>query len=87
MSQPETAANCLLCLIHQTNYLLDQQMKALEKDLIQKGDYKERYSEARKRKIVGDPEKEERDYEELLKSVGAKGLRNGQVVKENDPRE
>ncbi len=87
MSQPESAANCLLCFIHQTNYLLDQQMKSLEKDLIQKGDYKERYSQARKQKIFGDPEQEKREYEELLKEAGMKRLKNGQVVKEDDPRE
>jgi len=26
---PEVAANALICLIHQTNYLLDQQLRAL----------------------------------------------------------
>jgi four helix bundle protein len=29
---PETAANTVICLIHQTNYLLDQQLRRLEKD-------------------------------------------------------
>jgi four helix bundle protein len=28
---PEIVANILVCLIHQTNYLLDQQLRALEK--------------------------------------------------------
>lgn len=87
MEEPEAAANCLICLIHQTNYLLDQQIKALEKDVIQKGDYKERYWQVRKEKMFGDPEKEKREYEELLKEVGMKRLKNGQVVKVDDPRE
>jgi four helix bundle suffix protein len=27
---PEVAGNTLICLIHQTNYLLDQQLRQLE---------------------------------------------------------
>ncbi|MGE5173156.1 MAG: four helix bundle suffix domain-containing protein [Betaproteobacteria bacterium] len=27
---PETAANTIICLIHQANYLLDQQLRSLE---------------------------------------------------------
>lgn len=33
LSSPESAANCLICLIHQANYLLDQQLRTLEKEL------------------------------------------------------
>jgi len=29
---PETVANILICLIHQTNYLLDQQLRRLERE-------------------------------------------------------
>lgn len=87
MTHPEIAANCLICLIHQTNYLLDQQMKVLEKDLIEQGDYKERYSHARKQKIVGDPEEEKKEYKEFLKEAGCKQLKNGQVVNIDDLRE
>src|SRR5438445_8360181 len=32
---PEVVANILICLIHQTNYLLDQQLRQLEKAFIQ----------------------------------------------------
>jgi len=87
MTEPEAAANCLICLIYQTTYLLDQQMKALEKDLVQKGDYKERYAQTRKEKIFGNPENEKREYEEFLKEHGMKRLKNGQVVAKDDPRE
>jgi four helix bundle suffix protein len=31
---PETAANTLFRLIHQTNYLLDQQLRALEQEYL-----------------------------------------------------
>lgn len=34
---PEVAANIIICLIHQTNYLLDQQLRRLEKDFLEKG--------------------------------------------------
>ena len=40
-------ANAILCLIHQANYLLDQQIGALERDFIQEGGYSERLAGAR----------------------------------------
>src|SRR5205823_9547691 len=39
---PEVVANIALCLIHQTNYLLDQQLKRLEKDFVEGGGLRER---------------------------------------------
>ena len=41
-SPPETAANTMICLIHQTNYLLDQQLRTLEKDFLKEGGFTER---------------------------------------------
>ncbi len=41
-SSPEVAANVAICLIHQTNYLLDQQLRALEKECIKEGGFTER---------------------------------------------
>lgn len=41
LSDPEQAANCLICLIHQANYLLDHQLQALEKAFITEGGYSE----------------------------------------------
>ena len=41
-SSPEIAANSMICLIHQTNYLLDQQLRALEKEFLQEGGFTER---------------------------------------------
>lgn len=40
-------ANTLLCLIHQANYLLDQQITALERDFVQEGGYSEQLAAAR----------------------------------------
>lgn len=38
----ETAANCLICLIHQTNFLLDRQLESLEKQFLAEGGFTER---------------------------------------------
>lgn len=43
----EVVANIALCLIHQTNYLLDQQIKRLEQDFIKEGGMRERMTRAR----------------------------------------
>ena len=48
-SSPEIAANTMICLIHQTNYLLDQQLRALEKDFLKEGGFTERLYRARSR--------------------------------------
>jgi four helix bundle suffix protein len=47
---PETAANTVICLIHQANYLLDQQLRQLEKAFLQEGGFTERLYRARKRR-------------------------------------
>jgi len=41
-SPPEIAANTLICLIHQANYLLDQQLRVLEKEFVEEGGFTER---------------------------------------------
>jgi restriction system protein len=45
--EPTVVANTLICLIHQTNYLLDQQIHALEQEFIQGGGYSEQLAQAR----------------------------------------
>jgi four helix bundle suffix protein len=40
-------ANALICLIHQANYLLDQQIAALERGFVQQGGYSEQLAAAR----------------------------------------
>ncbi|MGI6278197.1 MAG: four helix bundle suffix domain-containing protein [Patescibacteria group bacterium] len=42
IKNPESAANCLICLIHQANFLLDRQMQSLEKDFLKNGGFTER---------------------------------------------
>ena len=44
---PEVAANTLICLIHQTNFLLDQQLRQLEKQFLEQGGFTEKLYRAR----------------------------------------
>jgi four helix bundle suffix protein len=43
----EVVANILICLIHQTNYLLDQLIRTLEKSFVEEGGLRERMTRAR----------------------------------------
>jgi len=43
----EIVANIMICLIHQTNYLLDQQLRRLEQDFLKEGGLRERMTRAR----------------------------------------
>ncbi len=47
-SSPEIAANTIICLIHQTNYLLDQQKRSLEEQFLSEGGFTERMYRLRK---------------------------------------
>jgi four helix bundle suffix protein len=50
---PETVANIAVCLLHQTNYLLDQQLRKLEADFVKEGGIRERMTRARLRERGG----------------------------------
>ena len=41
-AEPEVTANAAICLIHQTNFLLDQQLRTLEKEFLNEGGFTER---------------------------------------------
>jgi four helix bundle suffix protein len=41
-------ANIAICLIHQTNYLIDQQIRRLERDFVEEGGLRERMTRARR---------------------------------------
>ncbi len=43
----EARANIIICLIHQTNYLLDQQIRKLERDFLKEGGLRERMTRSR----------------------------------------
>lgn len=53
----DSFANTIICLIHQANYLLDQQLRALEKDFLEEGGFTERLYNKRK---------ERKDYNDLM---------------------
>lgn len=42
LENPENAANMMICLINQANYLLDQQLRTLEKQFLEDGGFTER---------------------------------------------
>jgi four helix bundle suffix protein len=44
---PEVIANIALCLIHQANYLIDRQIRWLEKDFLNEGGLRERMTRLR----------------------------------------
>lgn len=44
---PEVIANIAICLIHQTNYLLDRQLRSLEQSFLKEGGLRERMTRAR----------------------------------------
>lgn len=41
LKDPESFSNCLVCLIHQANYLLDRQLASLDKAFVEEGGYTE----------------------------------------------
>ncbi len=54
----EEAANTLICLIHQANYLLDQQLRQLEKQFLEEGGFTEKlYRERQKARSTRQSEK------------------------------
>jgi len=45
----EVAANTLICLVHQANYLLDQLLRQLDQQFLEKGGFTERLYHSRKK--------------------------------------
>jgi len=50
MSEPEVAANTLICLINQASYLLGRQLERLERQFLEEGGFTERLYRARTRR-------------------------------------
>jgi len=46
---PEVAANALICLIHQANFLLDRQLRQLEKQFLKQGGFTEKLYRTRQK--------------------------------------
>ena len=47
---PEIAANAILCLVHQANFLLDRQLRTPEQQFLAEGGFTERPDTARRRR-------------------------------------
>jgi restriction system protein len=47
-SSSEVAANTIICVIHQTNFLIDQQLRQLEREFLEQGGFTERLYKMRK---------------------------------------
>ena len=45
----ESAANTIICVIHQANYLIDQMLRKLEKDFLENGGFTEHIYQVRKK--------------------------------------
>jgi len=56
-NDPLVRANALICLIHQTNYLLDRQIAALERQFIEEGGYSEQLAARRLKHRSGEPDR------------------------------
>lgn len=77
MTNAESAANCLLCLVSQTTFLLDRQIRSLGEEFKVAGDFAERKREVVKERIWGD---DKHIYEKILREEGKKQLKDGRVV-------
>ncbi|MBV9875793.1 MAG: four helix bundle protein, partial [Verrucomicrobia bacterium] len=53
----EVVANIAICLIHQANYLLDRQIRRLERDFINEGGIRERMAQVRIQQRLAGPRK------------------------------
>lgn len=83
LDDPEQAANCILTLSYQATYLLDQQIKRLEQDLLTQGDIPERLRQARKNEQKRQLFDDGPPFEDFLAEFGLKRLPNGQVIKKD----
>jgi restriction system protein len=61
-ASPEVAANTLLCLVHQANYLLDRQLLSLEQHFLAEGGFTERLCRARRQRREAPSHKSYQSY-------------------------
>ena len=70
MSDPGIAANAMICIINQANYLLDRQIKSAEKEFSKYGDYNQKLNQKIKQQWLTQREEEDewlKDYMEKFK--------------------
>ena len=64
-ADPAVRANAVICLVHQANYLLDQQIAALERAFIEEGGYSEQLAAAR----LAERQRRQRDSPEAAEQI------------------
>lgn len=67
LADPERAANMMITLVNQTNYLLDQQIKAIRAQLSERGISQESH-ESKVARVIGENEKKRQDFDDYLKT-------------------
>ena len=83
MGDPEPAANIMITLINQTTYLLDQQIKAVEQQMLEKGIELETQNQ-KILKSINQRKSREMDFWEMQKQAGNIRLINGQFKNISD---
>jgi len=68
LPKPEQAANAMVTLINQTTYLLDQQIKAIERQMEAKGISKESYQQKASR-IITESRNKEQKFNRILEGI------------------
>ena len=66
LSSPEKAAHMMICLINQTNYLLDQQIKAIRAELSERG-LSQESQQSKVARVLSENEKKQKEFDEYLK--------------------
>ena len=66
LTDPEKAANMMICLINQTNYLLDQQIKAIRAELSERG-LSQESQQSKVARVLSENEKKQKEFDEYLK--------------------
>ncbi|MBI2607294.1 MAG: four helix bundle protein [Candidatus Doudnabacteria bacterium] len=59
LNDPEKAANVAICLIHQAKYLVDQQLRAVEKNYLEHGSYQDKLKDRWKTRELKKREEED----------------------------
>jgi len=66
LTDPEQVANMMICLINQTNYLLDQQIKAIRAQLSERG-LSHESQQSKVARVLSENEKKQTEFDEYLK--------------------
>jgi len=80
LDYPERAANAMITLINQTTYLLDQQIKAVQQQMEEKGIAREPH-EQKLRRIMNEDKKKNEEFDAYLQEIVEKGRKKDKLDK------